>query len=60
MCEPARRKSKVLWIVEELVLLGLLVFSVATGHLWLIPVFLLGSILPSVASLVRRFLTPKS
>lgn len=60
MCETARRKSKVLWIVEEFVLIGLLVFSAATGHLWLIPVFLLGLMMPAVASLIRRFLTPKS
>lgn len=53
--ETTHRMGRPIWIAEELALLGLLVFSAATGHLWLIPLFLLGSVVSPIAAWVRRF-----
>jgi len=55
MFETMPGRGKTIWIAEELALLGLLVFSAATGQLWLIPLFLLGSVMPHIAALVRGF-----
>ena len=52
--ETTPRRGKPIWIAEELALLGLVVFSAATGHLWLIPLFLLGSVVTPIVAWVRR------
>lgn len=54
MFETTPGKDKPIWIAEEIALLGILVLSAATGQLWLIPLFLLGSAVPHIAALVRK------